>query len=171
MAEGGAKSGGAAGNGSAKFVTGDLKAHVIAMASAGSVGLMGIFLVDLADLYFISLLGQTELAAAIGYASTVLFVTISLALGMAIAIGALVSQSLGRGDVERARKWATHGLAVSAAVSVAVGVLIAATAPVWVSLLGATGETADLAAGFLAIVAPAMPFTALVSKVGTPSWL
>ena len=68
-------------SGQAKFLSGDLMRHVVSMSAAASVGLMAIFLVDLADLYFISLLGEAELAASVGYASAILFFTTSVGIG------------------------------------------------------------------------------------------
>lgn len=58
---------------SPRFVTGSLHRHIAVMTSTAALGLMAIFLVDLADIYFLSLLGETELAAAIGYAGSILF--------------------------------------------------------------------------------------------------
>ncbi|MEM9724828.1 MAG: MATE family efflux transporter [Pseudomonadota bacterium] len=142
------------------FVEGDLRGHVISMSLAGSVGLMAIFLVDLADLFFISLLGQTELAAAIGYAATVIFFTMAVSIGLAIAVSAMLSRALGEGQVERARLWASHGLAVAMLTALVVGLLVWANALALIEVIGAEGETARLGAGFLAIVAPSLPLTA-----------
>ena len=93
-----------------KFVTGSTFQHVLSMTAAGSVGLLAIFAVDVLNLYYISQLGQKELAAAVGYAGTLLFFILSLALGMAIAVGALTSQALGRGEREQARQIAGASL-------------------------------------------------------------
>ena len=58
-----------------RFTEGSTMRHVIVMTATGSVGLMAIFLVDFANLFYIAQLGQQELAAAIGYAGTILFFT------------------------------------------------------------------------------------------------
>ena len=57
----------------AKFVTGSTMRHVVVMTATGSIGLVAVFIVDALNLFYISLLGQQELAAAIGYAGTLLF--------------------------------------------------------------------------------------------------
>ena len=44
----------------ARFVTGSIMRHVAVMTFTGALGLMSMFLVDLADLFFLSLLGKTE---------------------------------------------------------------------------------------------------------------
>ncbi|WP_315980934.1 hypothetical protein [Aliamphritea spongicola] len=58
---------------SAKFVQGSTFRHVSVMTLSSTVGLLALFAVDLVDMYFLSLLGQEELAAAIGFSGTLLF--------------------------------------------------------------------------------------------------
>ena len=57
----------------AKFLQGNLLRHITVMSLTASVGLMAIFVVDLVDMIFISMLGKAELAAAAGYAGAILF--------------------------------------------------------------------------------------------------
>lgn len=142
----------------AKFLTGNLFRHISVMSLTSSVGLMAIFTVDFIDMIFIAMLGKAELAAAVGYAATVLFFTTSFGIGMAIAAGALVARALGAGDHQLADERKTHALAWG----VIFGALFAAA--VWVKLseivrfLGASGETADLAVLYLQIIIPTLPF-------------
>src|SRR6056297_4032555 len=95
----------------AVFLQGSLFRHITVMSLTSSVGLMAVFLVDFVDMVFIGMLGKAELAAAIGYAGSILFFTTSVGVGMAIAAGALVARNLGGGDADRARQVATHVLA------------------------------------------------------------
>ena len=145
-------------NENAKFLTGNLFAHVSVMSLASSIGLIAVFLVDFVDMIFIAMLGKSELAAAVGYAGAVLFFTTSFGIGMAISAGALVARALGAGDPEKAREQATHTLIYG----IVFGVIFAAG--VWVNLgffvglLGAEGETADLAVHYLQIIVPTLPF-------------
>lgn len=151
--------------GQAKFLSGNLFGHIAVMSLTASAGLMAIFVVDLVDMLFISMLGQAELAAAIGYAGAILFFTTSFGIGIAIAAGALTARALGGGDEALARARATHALVYG----VVLGALFAAL--VWLNLgrivgwVGATGRTADLAEGYLAIVVPSLPLL-LVGMVG-----
>jgi Na+-driven multidrug efflux pump len=69
--------------------------HVIVMTAATPVGLMAIFIVDLLSLLWVSRLGDPKLTAAVGFASQVLFFSISINIGFSIAICALVSRALG----------------------------------------------------------------------------
>jgi len=70
--------------------------HVIVMTAATSAGLMSIFAVDLLSLLYISWLGDPKLTAAVGFASQVLFFSVSINIGISIAIGALVSRRTAR---------------------------------------------------------------------------
>ncbi|WP_350333096.1 MATE family efflux transporter [Coralliovum pocilloporae] len=157
----------------ARFVTGSTLRHVVNMTAAGSVGLMAVFLVDFANLFYISQLGEQELAAAIGYAGTILFFGISVSIGLTIGGVALVSRALGAGESDKARR-----LAMSSVVSsfIALSVICMASLPfidIFVAALGAEGLTAEIAEDFLIIVLPSMPlmglgmaFSALLRAVG-----
>ncbi|MFY9205970.1 MAG: MATE family efflux transporter [Yoonia sp.] len=149
----------------AVFLEGNLFRHIAVMSLTASVGLMAVFIVDFVDMIFISMLGKSELAAAVGYAGAILFFTSSFGIGMAIAAGALVARALGAGDVEEARRKATNSLIYG----VIFGALFAAL--VWfnlralAALMGATGDTLALAVHYLAIIIPSLPFL-LVGMVG-----
>src|SRR5687768_15382577 len=93
-----------------RFVEGSTLRHVVVLTATGSVGLMAIFVVDFLNLFYISLLGEQELAAAIGYAGTLLFFTTSLCIGISIAGTALVSRALGARRREEGRRLATSSL-------------------------------------------------------------
>lgn len=140
-----------------KFVTGSTLKHVLGMTASGSVGLIAVFAVDLLNLFYISMLGQKELAAAVGYAATLLFFVVSLSIGLAIAVSALTSRALGQGNREKAKRLAGASLVLMTA-SLALGALL--LYPFLGSLLkvlGATGVTADLALRFCTWVLPSMP--------------
>jgi Na+-driven multidrug efflux pump len=79
----------------AKFVEGSVSCHISVMTATAATGLIALFVVDLLDLYFLSLLGETELAAAVGYAGSILFFTTSVCIGLAIAMAALVARADG----------------------------------------------------------------------------
>ena len=88
-------------NSNAKFLTGAPMRHVAVMSATASIGLMAMFVVDFVDMIFISKLGNAALAAAIGYAGSILFFTTSFGIGIAIAAGALVARD---GPKPRQRK-------------------------------------------------------------------
>ncbi|MGJ8546441.1 MAG: MATE family efflux transporter [Sulfitobacter sp.] len=145
----------------AKFLSGNLFNHVCVMSLTASVGLMAVFLVDFVDMIFISMLGKAELAAAVGYAGAILFFTASFGIGMGIAAGALVARALGAGDEELARERSTHSLIFGGVFGGLFALAVWLNLPGLVGLVGAQGETAQLAVGFLSIVVPSLPFLML----------
>ncbi|MES2942111.1 MAG: MATE family efflux transporter [Pseudomonadota bacterium] len=140
-----------------KFVTGSTLGHVLKMTAAGSVGLVAIFAVDGLNLFYISLLGQKELAAAVGYAGTLLFFVLSLSIGLSIAVGALTSRALGRGDRAQASQLAGASLVLMAGTMAMAAILLFPWLAELLKILGATGTTADLALRFTRIVLPSAP--------------
>ncbi len=144
-----------------KFTSGSTLRHVVTMTATGSVGLLAVFIVDALNLFYISLLGVEELAAAIGFASTLLFFTVSVAIGFTVATSALVSRALGRGSREDA---ARLGGASMVFMGIAATALAAAAWPFlgeMLALVGAKGETHALATRFMQIVLPSTPLIAL----------
>ena len=142
----------------AKFVSGSLFAHVTVMSLTSALGITAVFLVDFIDMIFIAMLGKAELAAAVGYAGSILFFTTSFSIGMAIAVGALVARSLGAGNLDEARARSTHGLIYGVGFGVLFAAFVWVNVPLFVSWIGATGETATLAEGYLRIIVPSLPF-------------
>ena len=145
----------------ATFTTGSTLRHVIVMTATGSVGLIAIFMVDALNLFYISLLGVQELAAAVGFAGTLMFFTVSIAIGLTIAASALVSRALGRGDRETAARMAGASMVLMGIVTCLIAAAIWPFLDQLVGLLGATGETKRLAGDFLRIVIPSSPIMAL----------
>ena len=144
----------------ARFVTGSLLRHVVVMAGTGAIGLVSVFAVDLVNLFYISLLGEQPIAASIGFAGLVGFFQISIAIGMTIGVGALVSRTLGAGDKDSARRIASSSLVVMAAITAVIGVgTVAFLGPI-LDAAGATGATRAYAMSFLAISSPSLPLMA-----------
>ena len=149
----------------AKFVQGNLLRHITVMSLTASVGLMAIFAVDLVDMIFISMLGQSELAAAVGYSGAILFFTSSFGIGMAIAAGALVARALGEGDEHLARQRATNTLVFGVVLGSVFAAVVWMNLPTLVAWMGASGETLDLSVHYLSIIIPSLPFL-LTGMVG-----
>ncbi len=149
----------------AKFTQGNLFRHISIMSFTASVGLIAIFVVDLVDMIFISMLGKAELAAAVGYAGAILFFTTSFGIGMAIAAGALVARALGAGDEDEARRRATNSLIYGVVFGAIFAALVWLNLRFFVTLLGASDETLDLAVHYLQIIVPSLPFL-MVGMIG-----
>ena len=155
------------------FTRGSTLRHVLVMTAAGSAGLVAVFFVDFLTLLYISRLGDTNLTAAVGYASQMIFLLISVNIGMSIALGALVSRALGAGDRPRARRIAASGLVLTAAVSGGLGLLAMPFTYHILALFGARGEALAVGSIYLRMILPAsaflgigMAFSAILRGVG-----
>src|SRR6202041_1132840 len=94
------------------FTRGSLMRHVAVMTATGSIGLVAIFAVDVISLFWVSRLGVQSYKAAVGYASQLAFILMSVNIGLTIALSATVSRALGAGDRTRARRLAASGLVI-----------------------------------------------------------
>lgn len=131
------------------------------MTFASTAGLLSLFFVDLMDMYWLSLLGEIELAAAIGYAGSVLFFTLSISIGMSIGCGAVISQSIGEGDKRKTQSLIANILLMILALSLVVMLPVLLSVEVLLSWLGAEGKTLLLAKSYMVIVLPSMPLLGL----------
>ena len=141
----------------ATFTQGSIFKHVSVMTFTSTAGLLSLFLVDLVDMYWLSLLGEIELAAAIGYAGSVLFFTMSLCIGLSIGCGALVSQSIGGGNVQHTKQLVAHIFTGILAITLLVALLVFFTVPWLLLWLGATDRAHELAMAYLTVIIPSMP--------------
>ncbi|MGO9721925.1 MAG: MATE family efflux transporter [Methylocella sp.] len=139
----------------AVFTEGSTMRHVIVMTAATSAGLMSIFAVDLLSLLYISWLGDPKLTAAVGFASQVLFFSVSINIGISIAIGALVSRAHGKGDSAGARRLAASGLVHVFLIAALVSCIAWPLRREILALIGARGMALDVASAYLAITLPA----------------
>lgn len=143
-----------------RFVTGSTMRHVVIMTTTGSIGLMFMFLIDAATLFWVSQIGVERLVAALGFAWTIQFFTISFGLGMMIPTTALVSRALGAGDRKEARKHATSAMIITAGAQLFVAIIVVMFRHEILALSGAKGETAEIAARFLCFSVPSLPIMA-----------
>jgi putative MATE family efflux protein len=141
----------------ARFVEGSTMRHVAVMAATGSIGLIAVFVVDLLNLFYISLLGEAELAAAIGYAGTLMFFTTAVGIGVMIAGSAVVSRAVGAGRQEDGRRLSTSAIIYMVLATAAMSVLAILVLGPLLRLLGASGRTLEIAHDFLLVVLPSTP--------------
>lgn len=145
----------------AKFLTGSTMNHVVSMTMTGSVGLISMFAVDMVDIYFLSLLGDWSILAAMGYASAITYFTVALGLGLSITAVSFISRAVGGGDNTTADRLVTHMMVY---VVVFMGVYALIIYPLLQDILyfvGAGGKVALLAQDYLEIMLPTAVFIAL----------
>jgi putative MATE family efflux protein len=145
----------------AVFTRGPTMRHVVAMTAASATGLLAMFGVDMVDMYFLTLLGEQELAAAVGFAGTLLFFLVSVSIGLQIALGALVARSEGAHRRDLARRYCTSSLIFNGLVSTLISAVAWFNLPALLAVLGASGQTLDYAVSYAGIVLPNMPVLVL----------
>ena len=131
------------------------------MTGTGAVGLVSIFLGDLANILFLSWLRDEAIIAAVGYASSIVFVTISIGIGLSIAASATVAPALGAGQHVRARRLSVNSHLWTFLISAVLGLAVWIVMPWALEMFGAAGRTRDLAQSYLGILVPSLPMLAL----------
>lgn len=135
--------------------------HIVLMTSTAALGLMAIFLVDLTDMYFLGLLGEQAIAAAVGFAGSIAFFTTSICIALSIAAGVKISREVGRAEPKKARSSSTNIAVISVFITLCVSVIMWPNIESLLRLLGATGQTLVYATEYLQILLPSMPLLAL----------
>tara|TARA_R110002110_G_scaffold77362_12_gene203347 strand:+ start:189 stop:1580 length:1392 start_codon:yes stop_codon:yes gene_type:complete len=139
-----------------RFLSGGTMGHVVRMTATGAFGITFIFLVDAANLFWVSQLGNPQLVAAIGFAYAIQFFSVSVAVGLMITATALISRSVGAGEQGLARRQAGAAIVIALGVMSIVVALIVLNRHGLLALAGAEGETARLAARYLAMTIPSL---------------
>jgi len=145
----------------AVFTRGSTMRHVVVMTSASAFGLLTMFGVDMVDMYFLTLLGEQELAAAVGYAGTLIFFLVAVSIGLQIALGALVARYEGAFRRDIAGRFCTSSLLFNLLVSVLLSGLAWFNLRALLQLLGASGLTLEYAVSYAGILLPSMPVLVL----------
>ena len=135
--------------------------HVVRMTITGALGITFVFLVDAANLLWVSQLGQPQLVAAIGFAYAIQFFSVSSGVGLMIAATALVSRSIGRGERGLARDHAAGAAVLAFGVQLVMATLVITFREEILRLAGAEGETLRHAARYLALTLPSLSWMAV----------
>jgi putative MATE family efflux protein len=109
----------------------------------------------------LSLAGDEAVVAAVGYASSILFFSTSIGIGLSIATTALVAPALGAGLRVRARRLSAHAHVLTFFVSAILSIGLWFAAEFLLAKLGASGRTLTLATDYLQILLPTLPMLAL----------
>lgn len=150
----------------AEFTQGSIFKHICIMTLSSTVGLMSLFVVDLVDMYWLSLLGEVELTAGLGFAGSILFFTLSLMIGLSIACGAVVSQTVGKGNLIHTKRMVS-GIFISILIFIIpMSVMIFSFSGFFLTALGASGRAYILADSYVKIVLTSLPIMALVMACG-----
>ena len=85
---------------------------MLRLAAPMVLGMASVVLFNVVDTYFVGQLGALELAA-MSFTFPVVFVIMSLSLGLSVATTSVISQAIGSGDRRQVRRLTTHALALA----------------------------------------------------------
>ncbi|WP_259782669.1 MATE family efflux transporter [Aestuariispira ectoiniformans] len=148
------------------FISGSPIQHILGMAWTSMLALLAVLLVDVIDLFWLGLLGDVQIVAALGYAWPVMFLAVSITLGLSAAMTALVSRTEGAGDRDRARQYALHILLYGIGLSSLMTASLWFASPVIMTLIGATGPAQALAVKYLQVVLLGLPIMCVSMSSG-----
>ena len=140
----------------AVFTRGSTMSHITAMTAASATGLLAMFGVDLIDMYFLTLLGEQELVAAVGYAGTLVYFLVSVSIGLQIAMGALVARAEGAQQQNMAGRYCTNVWIFSFSMALVLVSLMWIFLPELLQFLGAEGKTLEHALDYSRIMLPSL---------------
>ena len=149
----------------ARFLQGSIYKHVITMSATNAIGLSAIFMVDLVDIYFISLLENNIYTAAIGYASAIVLFTTAICIGLTTANSAIVAKHIGMSEHAKAQQFVTHISLFSLFFSTLVAIVIWIFAPFLLATIGAQDQVLKEASTYLRIIIPSLPILALIMQM------
>ena len=144
-----------------RFLTGSTMGHVVRMTMTGAVGITFVFIVDAANLFWISWLGDEKLVAAIGFAFAIQFLSVAGGVGLMIASTALVSRRMGQGDHAGARDMATATMIITTAIQSFVALMLVLFRWQLLDMAGAEGDTKAFAARYLLLTVPSLALMAI----------
>ncbi|QNT77764.1 MatE [Entomobacter blattae] len=122
---------------------------------------MAVFIVDLLNLFYISLLHNPALTAAIGFCGAVGFVQLAVCIGLSIATSAVCAKFLGAGRGDLARKLGSSFMVTVFILTSLIGMLTYFFATPILHLFGAYGHGFSEALLYIKTVSPFLPLIAL----------
>lgn len=144
----------------AKFVTGPIMGHIWTMTTTSAIGLIGVFLVDLVDMLFLSMLGSDDIIAGVGFAASISYFTVSLSIGITISMAALVSRMIGQRNSEQAKRYTVNVSVLACILTGILAAIIWLNLPALFKLLGAEQGSMEIGVSYLQIMLPSLPILA-----------
>ena len=130
--------------------------HVVRMTMTGAAGITFVFLVDAMNLFWVALLGDARMVAAIGFAFAIQFFSVSSGIGLMIAATVLVSRAIGAGRREEAREIAGSAMAIACVIQSLMAVIVITFRYDILEFAGARDETLELSARYLLFTLPSL---------------
>lgn len=143
------------------FTEGPILPRLMIMMLAVWVGMITNIAVAFIDMIFLSYLEDLNILAAMGFASSILFITGSLGVGFSVATGVLVSQALTRESDDSAGRWLSAIMVLALIVSTVLCIALWPFLSSLLNVLGAETAVVPLAMDYLHIVLLSTPAAVL----------
>lgn len=142
------------------ILNGNMRKVLIVLAMPIMLGNLIQTIYGITDTYFVSQLGDLEVAA-IGFVWNIIFLIISLGLGLSVAGRSMIAQYIGADDEESANKAAGQLFAFSGVAGVGISIIFYIIAPYILKLMGADGDLYTYSLTYFRIIVLGMPFAYL----------
>jgi len=130
------------------LTSGPVAAHLRRQGTPFALGLVAIFSFEAVDLFFISRLGDTPLAA-VSFTMPVIWLIYGIGIGFEAGAASCVSRAVGRGDQQQARRLTTDTVVLGSLVALLLCLAgLESIRPVF-SILGAPGELMPLISSYM----------------------
>ncbi len=133
-----------------RLLEGSISHHMLRLILPSLGGMLAFILFNLTDTYFVSRLGMDALAA-MGYTFPVVLIVGSVAAGMSLGSGSVLSRAMGSGDTHIMRRTATDGILLSIIMVVLLSTIGLLTMDPLFRALGAEGEALKLVKDYMGI--------------------
>ena len=131
-----------------KLTEGPVGAHLRRQATPFGLSLIAIFSFEAIDLFFISRLGDTPLAA-VSFTFPVIWLIYAIGIGFEAAAASCVSRAVGRGDERLAKRLTTDTVVLASSVALVLCFIGLATIEPVFDMLGATEELLPLISEYM----------------------
>lgn len=139
------------------ILNGDMRKVLIVLALPIMLGNLIQTAYNITDTYFVSRLGDIEVAS-VGFVWNLIFLIISLGLGLSVAGRSMIAQYVGADDEESAKQTAGQMFSFMATLGIGFSIIFYILAPYIIRLMGAEGELYRYSLQYLRIILLGMPF-------------
>lgn len=139
------------------ILNGDMRKVLIVLALPIMLGNLIQTAYNITDTYFVSRLGDIEVAS-VGFVWNLIFLIISLGLGLSVAGRSMIAQYVGADDEESAKQTAGQMFSFMATLGIGFSIIFYILAPYIIRLMGAEGELYRYSLRYLRIILLGMPF-------------
>lgn len=130
------------------IIEGDLKKTIIDLTIPGYFGMLGMNIFNIIDTYFVSIIGNNELAA-MSFTFSIVMVVNLVTIGLGAGIGALVSKSVGTSDEEGKVHIIMTGLGMALILAISITIIGLLTIDPFFKWLGADSQTLPLVKSYM----------------------